>query len=167
MKPYFIGILLLFAAPILAIIVTDYLVVSMYGSINIRKLYEEFYSILDEVKDLRMKARYDKRAERRLRKRAIAYTSLRRRVMRINMSRLILLIPLYFVTVLSSFRMQFYPYPINIPLLTLSVKGLYVIPASMLLLLSYVAWLPLVQYPPIFALSLRGVRGQRSRKGGG
>ncbi len=164
MAIYALGILTLFFTPLTAILVTDFVVSSLYGWDSLSRLYIDFYGLLREVRRLRAEGG-GKRVERRLRKRAIVYGELRSKTMRVSFTRLFLLLPLYMVTVLASYRLGLYPYPLDIPGLTITLHGVSLVPATMLLLLSYIAWLPLLQYPPLFTLGLRGRAGSQLRRG--
>ena len=108
---------------------------------------------VDELR--RLGGQRDKRAERRLRKLKPVFEELRRRFVRIQLYRFLLLLAFYMLSVMMGYRAyQFLiPMKICIPFISFVADGAcYTVPV-LVVVLGYIFWLPFVE-EPLLAVSV-------------
>ncbi len=134
------------AMAFLTVVIADIVFIYTYKPARYVSSKMELEKAVEEYKRLRDQGAADKRAQRRLRKLLGNVHEKRRIVVRASLYRLLLILPLYFASAISVANIgRLIPSPCCIPLVTISVNGACLVPPSMLLLLAYIALIPLIQ----------------------
>ncbi len=144
--------LILTLLPAVSIIMADLAVIMSLGGVKpyaYGRVYLE--ALIEEAR--RLKSLGDKRSERRFRKLKPEIDMLRGRMSKVQLIRLMLILFFYVTTVLLVYQRYPVVLPVEpcIPLITVTVKGVCLMPSPILIVLGYLLWIPLVE-EPVFAL---------------
>jgi len=146
--------LILVLLPAVSIIMADLAVIMSIGGPKpyaYGRVYLE--ALVEEARRLRSLG--DKRSERRFKKLKPEIELLRGRISKIQLIRLLLILFFYVTTVLLVYQRYPIVLPVEpcIPLLSVTVKGICVMPSPILIVLGYLLWIPLVE-EPVFVLRI-------------
>ncbi|MET1100872.1 MAG: hypothetical protein ABWW69_00105 [Pyrodictiaceae archaeon] len=127
-----------------SLLVADFIFTYTYKPLRYIEAKTQLEKALAEYKAV--EKRRDKRAERKIRKVSIEVASRRRTVTRASLYRLLLLLPLYFASVLSTASVLI-PLPTRCcpPVIAVATKKGCFLESSLILLISYLAFFPLIQ----------------------
>ena len=146
--------LFLVLLPLTSILLADMAVfLSLRGAQNyaIAKLVLEVGA--DELRKLGRQ--HDKRAMRRLKKYRLVFEEFRRRFMRIQLYRFILLLTFYTLSIVVGYRAYQFLIPVKlcIPFISFVADGVCYTMPVLVIVLGYILWLPLVE-EPLLAVSV-------------